>query len=323
MLFNVFFLTILLKIKKKELLKSKRSITKREIFFQTFLFVESLSPPDLPPFSPSMKRILAISNQKGGVGKTTTAVNLSGALAEQNQKVLLIDLDPQGNASSALGHHKQKIRYGVSDVLLGHLPIVAVSIPISSNLHLAPATRGLLHLHKDILNEAEPYVLLRNALSLEQLEYDYIIIDCPPTLSALTTNALCAASEVLIPLQTDFFALEGLNDLLNTIHSIQSKLNPSVFISGIIMTMVSHTALCREIISQVQHFFNSDVLFQTIVPRNTKLREAPSHGKSIQSYAPNSSGAIAYRQIASELLFRHGKISAPSFENKHRWKNQN
>jgi len=257
-----------------------------------------------------MKRILAISNQKGGVGKTTTAINLSSALTFSNQRVLLIDLDPQGNASSALGFPKRNNHLGISEVLFEYLPITAVAIshPQIPNLHIAPATASLIGLPKELENFPTPALQLQKALHRHDLEYDYIIIDCPPALNLLTLNALCAAYEILIPLQAEFFALEGINDLFETIQQVRQQLNPTLDISGILMTMVGPSSLCKEIVNRARIYFGEPLVFEHEIPRNIKLSEASSHGLPIQLYAPKSIGSKAYNSVACELMLRHEKM---------------
>ncbi|MEC7985199.1 MAG: ParA family protein [Myxococcota bacterium] len=260
-----------------------------------------------------MKRILAISNQKGGVGKTTTAINLSSALAFLNQRVLLIDMDPQGNASSALGFPKKENHNGISEVLFEHLPITAVAIshPHLPKLHLAPATHSLIGLPKELENFPTPALQLQKALYRHDLEYDYVIIDCPPALNLLTLNALCAAYELLIPLQAEFFALEGINDLFETIQQVRQQLNPNLDIAGILMTMVGTNSLCKEIVHKARIYFGEPLVFESEIPRNIKLSEAASHGLPIQLYDPNSIGSKAYNAAACELMLHHGNVVIP------------
>jgi len=263
-----------------------------------------------------MPRILAISNQKGGVGKTTTAINLASALSLLNQSVLLIDIDPQGNASSGMGLPKTKTHSGIADVLLNYIPLSEAIRPVLPSylpgLHLAPATSELIGLTRELMYLKKPDFCLKNAIQNLEHDYDYILIDCPPALNMLTLNALTAADGVLIPMQPEFFAVEGIGDQLKTIHHIRRKLNPRLTLSGVIITMVNKSLrLSREIIEQIQDHFGEDYVFATMPPRNIHLSEATSHGQPIHVYAPHSQGAKAYTAIARELLFRDGIIDSP------------
>ena len=252
-----------------------------------------------------MQRIIAVANQKGGVGKTTTAVNLSAALAEQKKKVLLIDLDPQGNATMGAGIDIYSLTCSVLEPLLGTQPVRSALQPSASQAFSVLPANGDLTVAEIKLLEA-PMREKRLALALAPLknDYDVIIIDCPPSLNMLTVNALVAAGSVLIPIQTEYYALEGLSALLDTIEQIRSR-NPDLMIEGIVRTLHDpRNNLSSEVSAQlVQHFGNQ--VFNTIIPRNVRLAEAPSHGLPVILYDKGSRGAISYLALASELLRRH------------------
>ena len=255
-----------------------------------------------------MPRILAISNQKGGVGKTTTAINLASALALQDMAVLLIDVDPQGNASSGVGHPKSVVSFGIADVLLGFKRLVDVTVPTCiDGLHLAPATRELVGLEIELVAASRREFRLKDALKVGARQYDYVIIDCPPSLNLLTLNALAAADGVLVPLQAEYYAMEGLGELLRTVTAARKGLNRGLERAGIVMTMVDRrTNLSRDVANEAREVFGNEV-FRTTVPRNVRLGEAPSYGRPIHTYAPLCQRAIAYTSLATELLLRDGK----------------
>jgi chromosome partitioning protein len=250
-----------------------------------------------------MAHIYALVNQKGGVGKTTTAVNLAAFLASLGQRVLLVDLDPQANATSSLGINKQKVKGGVYESLIGESK-AQESVLHSPQLKLAlfPASPALAGAEIELVNELARETRLRKALALTDSLYDYILIDCPPSLGLLTLNALTAARGVIIPVQCEYLALEGLGQLTNSIARVRAALNAHLVIRGVIMTMYeSRASLSAQVVAEVQKHFPGKV-FKTVIPRNVRLAEAPSHGLPISVYAPSSSGGIAYRALAEELL---------------------
>ncbi|MCA9571331.1 MAG: ParA family protein [Myxococcales bacterium] len=257
-----------------------------------------------------MAHVLAISNQKGGVGKTTTAVNLAAGLARRGQRVLVLDLDPQGNASSGLGHEREAVTMGIYDVLLEYRDLDSVRMPTNlDGLEVVPATRDLVGAEVELVSASRREHRLRKALNPVRDAYDFIVIDCPPSLGLLTVNALTAADAVLVPLQAEYYAMEGLGELLRTIAAVQRSTNPDLGREGIVITMSdARNNLCREVERQARAVFGAEV-FETVIPRNVRLGEAPSYGKSIVEYDPRSSGAQAYLDLADELLARHGSPS--------------
>ena len=254
-----------------------------------------------------MGRIIAIANQKGGVGKTTTAINLSACLAEAGQKVLLIDIDPQGNATTGVGIDKNDISSSIYEVLTKKETIEKSIIKTKSkNLYLLPAYLNLAGVDMELieLERGEKFnrvIRLKEELGKVSDNFDYILIDCPPSLGILTTNALAAANSVLIPVQCEYFALEGIMQLINTIMLAQRKVNPNLDL----LTMFSNTNLGIEVIESIKGFFKERV-YNTIIPRLVRLAEAPSHGKPILEYEPRNKGTIAYLNLAKEVIERNG-----------------
>jgi chromosome partitioning protein len=251
-------------------------------------------------------RIIAITNQKGGVGKTTTAINLGAALARAGRRVLLLDLDPQGNASTGLGIEPSLRAITTSDLLFGETTLSTAAIRTTiGNLSIIPATTDLSSADIDLATDDHRSFRLREVLRATPItEYDYILIDCPPSLNILTVNAMVAADSVIVPLQSEFFALEGLSQLMLTLREVRQSANPDLRIEGIALTMVDRrNNLSRQVESDARENLG-DLVFQTVIPRNVRLSEAPSHALSVLDYEPNSAGSEAYRALAAELLAR-------------------
>ena len=261
-----------------------------------------------------MSKIISLVNQKGGVGKTTTSINLAAALGKLRKKTLLIDLDPQGNASTGLGYNNGDFKNDIYDVLTGNCKIKDAIIKTKfKNLSLIPSTINLagvdVEFVKNMLENPEfrQNEQLRNVLSLVKDDYDYIIIDCQPSLGISTMNALVASNSVIIPVQCEFFALEGITQLLNSIIMVQSNMNPDLRIEGVLLTMLDgRTNIGLEVIEEVRKYFKSKV-FNTIIPRLVRLVEAPSHGKPISDYDPTSRATLAYENLAKEVISRNGE----------------
>lgn len=250
-------------------------------------------------------KILAIINQKGGVGKSTTAVNLSAALGAMGKEVLLVDLDPQGNATSGYGIDKRALDGCVYNVLLGETPVEEVILScVAEGVDVLPSTISLAGAEVELVNEMARENRLKSALGSLRGRYDYILIDCPPSLGLLTINALVAADKLLVPIQCEFYALEGVTKLLDSMKRVKSILNPSLDIFGIVLTMYdSRTNLANQVVNEVRSFFG-DAVFETLIPRTVKLSEAPSYGQSILEYAPDNKGALAYNDLAKEVIAR-------------------
>ena len=260
-----------------------------------------------------MTRVVAISNQKGGVGKTTTSINLAAALALEDRSVLLVDLDPQGNCSSGVGMPKADNKRGIADVLLGFCELRDVVQPTEvDGLHIAPATRELVGVEVELVDAEEREFRLRSALRSQASRYDYVVLDCPPSLGMLTVNGLAAADGVVIPLQAEYYAMEGLGELLRAVKQIRKGgLNRDLKTSGILLTMVDRrTRLGRDVCEQARQVFGEEV-FDAEIPRNVRLAEAPSFGKPIHAYDPLSRGALAYSMLALELIAREEGVATP------------
>jgi len=252
-----------------------------------------------------MAVVLAVVNQKGGVGKSTTALNLSAVLARRGRRVLLVDLDPQGNATSGLGIPKDRLRSSVYDVLLRRLPLRAVLLPTAvEGLEVAPSTVELAGAEVELASEEDRAERLREALEGLRDRYDLVVLDCPPSLGLLTLNALVAADRALLPIQCEYYALEGLSLLLRTLDLVRGSLNPRLRMGGVVLTMYDpRTNLSEQVAREVRAFFGAEV-FRTVIPRTVRLAEAPSYGQPIFLYDPNSRGAAAYEALAEEVAER-------------------
>lgn len=250
-----------------------------------------------------MAKIIAIANQKGGVGKTTTNVNLSTCVAQKDRRVLVIDIDPQGNTTSGFGVDRDSVEHSVYDVLIGERPIRQARIPTQvEGLDLVATNIELAGAEIELVSMMARERILRNALEDIRDEYDYIFIDCPPSLGLLTLNALTAADTVLVPIQCEYYALEGLSQLMNTIKLVRRNLNPSLDVEGVVLTMFdARTNLSAQVVAEIKKFFKNKV-YGTIIPRSIRLGEAPSYGKPITLYDSRSTGALAYIALCDELL---------------------
>ena len=250
-----------------------------------------------------MVKVIAIANQKGGVGKTTTAVNLSACLADLGKKVLLVDLDPQGNSTSGFGFDKTKIKQSIYDVLVNDVPTDNVILKTQiDNLMILPATIQLAGAEIELVSIMSRETKLKRVLDKVKYNYEYVIIDCPPSLGLLTINALTAANSVLVPIQCEFYALEGLSQLMNTVTLVQKNLNTALSLEGVVLTMFdARTNLSIQVVDEVKSHFRHKV-YQTIIPRNVRLSEAPSYGQPVIRYDSKSKGAQVYFDLAKEVI---------------------
>jgi chromosome partitioning protein len=270
------------------------------------------------PDGPARPRVLAMANQKGGVGKTTTAINLGTALAAIGERVLILDLDPQGNASTGLGLNRSARVTSSYDMLVGEKSLRDVVIPTSvPRLTIAPSTMDLLGVELEIAGHSDRSYKLRNALRAygassanDPERVTYVLVDCPPSLNLLTINALAAADAVVVPLQCEFFALEGLSQLLTTVEQVRSTLNPALTIHGVVLTMYDpRNSLAGQVVADVRAYMG-DKVYETVIPRNVRLSEAPSHGKPALLYDLKCAGSQAYLKLASEVIRREGRWRA-------------
>ena len=253
-----------------------------------------------------MSEIFAVSNQKGGVGKTTTVVNLATALSALNKKILIIDLDPQGNATVSFGLRRQLGRASSYGVLTGQSPLMeAVQATLVPNLYVLPASQELLGVDLELAGVERPQFFLKKALQETENDFDYIFMDCPPAVGLLTLNALVAATQVIIPIQCEYLALEGVADLMKTIEKIKKNFNSSLKIQGVVLTMFDgRSNLAKSVQNDVRSYFGP-LVFDTIIPRNVRIPEAPSHGKPVMLYDFKSVGAQSYLRLAAEVLKRN------------------
>ena len=250
-------------------------------------------------------RVIAVINQKGGVGKSTTVINLSACLGENKKKVLVIDFDPQGNSTSGYGIEKEELEHDVYDVILHDYPIEdAIMETIEPNVFIVPATIQLATAEIELVTAMARESVLKDAVNKVKDEFDYVLIDCPPSLGLLTINALIAANSLLIPIQCEYYALEGVAKLLESMQMVKRRMNPNLEIFGVLMTMFdSRTTLSKQVVDEVQEYFGKK-MFKTIIPRNVKVSEAPSHGMPVVQYARVSKGSLAYMKLAKEVVAR-------------------
>ena len=254
-----------------------------------------------------MSKVVAIANQKGGVGKTTTAVNLAACVADQGCSVLLVDMDPQGNSTSGVGVERDELEWSIYEAIVGDCAIEEAIVETETEgLDMVPSTRDLAGVEIEMVDHPEREFRLREAIKQADLEYDFVLIDCPPSLGLLTINALAAANTILVPIQTEYYALEGVGLLSQTIELVQEYLNPSLTYEGILLTMHdARTNLSQQVADETQDFFG-ELVFETMIPRNVRLGEAPSYGQPIIEYSSSCRGAKSYRKFAKEFLARNG-----------------
>lgn len=256
-----------------------------------------------------MAKIIAIANQKGGVGKTTTAVNLSACVAQAGKRVLTVDIDPQGNSTSGLGVDKNAVPYSVYDVVINNMPVDEVKTKCAvEGMDMLPSRIELAGAEVELVHVMAREMVLKRALDKVKSQYDFIFIDCPPSLGLLTLNALAAADTLLVPIQCEYYALEGLSQLMNTVKLVKLNLNRTLEVEGVVLTMFdARTNLSSQVVAEVKKFFKNKV-YNTIIPRSVKLGEAPSFGLPISLYDPKCTGTIAYTALAEELLAKEGDI---------------